>query len=85
MQHTTILPDMISLSGTCTDPSDQAKLTVTPSEVPAFEVQEGKQQTQTVTLSSVNCTDYVYAHMDHVQGEGFTIDGTMFSKNTTCR
>ena len=82
VQHTTILPDMISLSGTCTDPSAQAKLTVTPSEVPAFEVQEGKQQTQTVTLSSVNCTDYVYAHMDHVQGEGFTIDGTMFSKNT---
>ena len=82
VQHTTILPDMISLSGTCTDPSAQAKLTVTPSEVPAFEVQEGKQQQKTITLSSVNCTDYVYAHMDHVQGEGFTIDGTMFSKNT---
>ena len=30
VQHTTILPDMISLSGTCTDPSAQAKLTVTP-------------------------------------------------------
>lgn len=81
-QHTTILPDMISLSGTCTDPSAQPKLTVTPSEVPAFEVLEGKQQKQTVTLSSINCTDYVYAHVDHIQGEGFTIDGTMFGKNT---
>ncbi len=81
-QHTTILPDMISLSGTCTDPSAQPKLTVTPSEVPAFEVLEGKQQKQTVTLSSINCTDFVYAQVNHVQGEGFTIDGTMFGKNT---
>ena len=81
-QHTTILPDMISLSGTCTDPSAQPKLTVTPSEVPDFEVLEGKQQQQTITLSSINCTDYVYAQVNHIQGEGFTIDGTMFGKNT---
>ena len=81
-QHTTILPDMISLSGSCTDPSAQPKLTLTPSELPAFEVLEGKQQTQTITLSSINCVDYIYAHVDHVQGAGFTIDGTMFSKNT---
>lgn len=81
-QHTTILPDMISLSGTCTDPSAQPKLTVTPSEVPDFEVLEGKQQQQTITLSSANCTDFIYAHVDHIQGEAFTIDGSMFSRNT---
>ncbi len=79
--HTAILPDMISLKGSCTDPSAQPTLAVTPSELPAFEVLEGKQQKQTVTLSSRNCTDYVYARVDHVQGAGFTIDGTMFGKN----
>ena len=80
-QHTTILPDMISLSGSCTDPESKPMLKVTPSELPAFEVLEGKQQKQTVTLSSINCTDYVYARVDHVQGAAFTVDGSMFSKN----
>lgn len=80
--HTTILPDMISLKGTCTDPSAKPVLTVTPSTLPDFEVLEGKQQKMTVTLSSVNCTDFVYARVDHVQGTAFTIDGTMFSKNS---
>lgn len=81
-QHTAILPDMISLSGSCTDPSAKPTISVTPSEVPDFEVLEGKQQQQTITLSSANCTDFIYAHVDHIQGEAFTIDGTMFSRNT---
>lgn len=80
--HTTILPSMISLSGSCTDPSAKPTLTVTPSELPAFEVLEGKQEKKTVTLSSTNCTDFVYARVDHIQGEAFTIDGTMFGKNS---
>lgn len=81
-QHTTILPDMIALSGSCSDPIAKPVISVTPSEVPAFEVLEGKQQQQTITLSSANCTDFIYAHVDHIQGEAFTIDGTMFSRNT---
>ena len=85
VNHTTILPDMISLSGTCTDPSAKPELTVTPAELPAFEVLEGKQVKQTVTLSSINCTDYVYARVDHISPEehgAFTIDGTAFGKNS---
>ncbi len=81
-QHTAILPDMIALSGRCSDPSAKPTISVTPSEVPDFEVLEGKQQQQTITLSSANCTDFIYAHVDHIQGEAFTIDGTMFSRNT---
>ena len=81
-QHTSILPDMIALSGRCSDPSAKPTISVTPSEVPDFEVLEGKQQQQTITLSSANCTDFIYAHVDHIQGEAFTIDGTMFSRNT---
>ena len=78
----TVLYQSVSLSGSCTDPSAKPTLTVTPSELPAFEILEGKQQTQTVTLSSVNCTDFVRAQVDHIQGAAFTVDGTMFSKNT---
>ena len=83
--HTTILPDMISLSGTCSDPSAKPVLTVTPSTLPDFEVLEGKQQKMVVTLSSVNCTDFVYARVDHISPKEhgtFTIDGSMFSKNS---
>ena len=83
--HTTILPDMISLSGTCSDPSAKPVLTVTPSTLPDFEVLEGKQQQMTVTLSSINCTDYVYAHVDHIspaEHGAFTIYPAMFSKNS---
>ena len=85
-QHTTILPDMISLSGTCTDPSAKPQITVTPSTVEAFEALEGTQQKKTVTLSSINCTDFVYARVDHISPEehgAFTIDASSFSKNYT--
>jgi len=83
--HTTILPDMISLKGTCTDPSAKPEITITPTSLPDFEVLEGKQHQQTVILNSINCTDYVYARVDHISPEEhgvFTIDGTMFAKNS---
>lgn len=83
--HTTILPDMISLSGTCSDPSAKPLISVTPSTLPEFEVLEGKQQKMVVTLSSVNCTDFIYARVDHISPKEhgtFTIDGSMYSKNS---
>ena len=85
VNHTTILPDMISLSGTCTDPSAKPELTVTPSTLPGFEVVEGKQQKMVVTLSSMNCTDFVYARVEHIspaEHGAFTIDGSMYGKNS---
>ena len=78
----TALYQSVSLRGTCTDPSAQPMLTVTPSEPDTFEILEGKQQRQTLTLSSINCIDYVYARVEHVKGAAFTIDGSMFSKNS---
>ena len=85
-QHTTILPDMIPLSGTCSDPSAKPEITVTPTSLPEFSVVVGQSQTQTLSVSSVNCTDYVYMRVDHISPEehgAFTIDGSMMGKNTT--
>ena len=84
LNHTTLFQH-ISLSGTCSDPSAKPTLTVTPSTLPDFEVLEGKQQKMSVTLSSINCTDFVYARVDHIspaEHGAFTIDGSMYSKNS---
>ena len=83
VNHTAILPDMITLNGTCTDPSAKPEISVTPSIVPAFEVNVGQQTTQTISVTSINCTDYVYMRVDHITGAAFTIDGTMLPKNAT--
>lgn len=82
LNHTTLFQH-ISLSGTCSDPSAKPVITLNPSTLPDFEVLEGKQQKMTFTVSSLNCTDYVYATVEHVQGAAFTIDGSMYSKNST--
>ena len=79
--HTTILPDMITLNGTCTDPTAKPEITVAPSEMPDFEALAGQQVTQKLTVTSTNCTDYVYMRVDHIAGEAFTIDGTILPKN----
>lgn len=81
VNHTTILPNLISLRGSCTDPSAKPEITVTPSVLEDFEVLAGNRQEKTLTVSSVNCTDFVYARVDHIQGAAFTIDGTMAGKN----
>lgn len=62
---------------------DQPVITVTPSTVPSFEAVEGQTATKTVSVTSANCIDYVYMRVDHITGEGFTIDGTMLPKNAT--
>ena len=82
LNHTTLFQH-ISLSGTCSDPSAKPVIALNPSTLPDFEVLEGKQQKMTFTVSSLNCTDYVYATVAHVQGAAFTIDGSMYSKNST--
>lgn len=81
VNHTTILPNLISLRGSCTDPSAKPEITVTPSVLEDFEVLAGNRQEKTLTVSSVNCTGFVYARVDHIQGAAFTIDGTMAGKN----
>ena len=82
LSHTTLFQS-IKLTGSCVDPSLKPTLSVTPSVVPAFEAVVGKAVTKTLTVTSANCNDYVYMRVDHTQGAAFTIDGSMFAKNTS--
>ena len=82
LSHTTLFQS-IKLTGSCVDPSLNPTLSVTPSVVPAFEAVVGKAVTKTLTVTSANCTDYVYMRVDHTTGAAFTIDGSMFAKNTS--
>lgn len=75
------LHQSIKLTASCTDPSAVPSITVTPSVLPDFEAVAGRQHKQRVRVKSENCTDFVYMRVDHIEGAGFTIDGTMLSKN----
>ncbi len=79
-QHTTILPDIISLRGSCTDPSAVPTISVT-SEIPSFETIVGKQISGKITVKSENCTDYVYLSVNHVEGAAFTTVESVLAKN----
>ena len=78
-----VMHQTIKLQGTCTDPSAQPVLTITPSTLPDFETQVGQTVKKTFNVTSLNCTDYVYLKVEHVQGAAFTIDASMLSKNTS--
>ena len=73
----------ISLKGVCQEPDLHPSVSVTPTELPDFNAVAGKEVTQTVTVSSSECKDYVYLRVDHTEGVGFTIDNSMLAKNTT--
>lgn len=80
-QHTTILPDMISLQGSCVDPEAVPTITVTPATIPAFETVVGKQVSAKFTVKSENCTEPVYLSVSHQEGAAFTIVSSMLPKN----
>ena len=82
LQHTSLFQS-IKLTGTCTDPSQQPSLSVSPSVLPVFEAVAGQEQSRSFSVTSVNCTDYVYLRVDHQEGAAFTIDGSMLAKNST--
>jgi len=82
LSHTTLFQSL-SLTGVCTDPEKEPTITVTPSVLPVFEVLAGQSTTGTFSVTSENCSDYVYLRVDHVKGTAFTIDGSMMGKNTT--
>lgn len=79
----TVLFQSVHLAGSCIDTTKQPVITVSPATLPALEANVGQQVTQTVSVTSINCTDYVYMRVDHIQGAAFTIDGTMLPKNAT--
>lgn len=76
-----VLHQSIKLQASCTDPSAQPTLYITPNTLPVFETTAGTSITKTFTVSSENCTDYVYLSVNHIQGAAFTIDASMLSKN----
>jgi len=82
--HTAILPDMITLNGVCSDPSQQPEITVNPTTLPTFEAVIGETVMQKLNVSSANCTDYVYLRVDHVspaEHGAFTVLESMIAKN----
>lgn len=83
LNHTAILPNSISLNGTCTNPSLPPSVTVTPTSLSGFEAVVGKEDKKSVHITSQNCNDWVYLKIDHVKGIGFTIsDGSgLIGKN----
>lgn len=82
-KHTTILPNMIILNGSCVDSTKTPEIHVTPSELPLFEAVVGNEVKQTIEVSSENATDYIYLRVEHVTGAAFTIDASMLARNST--
>ena len=78
-----LLNRSIKLEASCTDPSAQPTVTVTPSEVDSFKVLAGREVQQTITVSSINCIDYVYLRVEHETGAAFTADATILPKNSS--
>ncbi len=81
-----ILHQTIKLEGICTDPSKLPTISVTPSELSEFETVVGQEATKTVSVTSENCTDYIYmriAHISPAEHGAFVIDGSMLPKNGT--
>jgi hypothetical protein len=83
INHTTLFQS-IKLTGTCTDPSKAPSITIEPSVLPDFEAIEGMAQTNTFTVVSENCQDFVYLHVDHIKGAAFTVNTSMAVKNGSC-
>jgi len=80
--HTT-LNQSIKLEASCTDPSAEPVVTVTPSEVDSFKVLAGQSDQKTITVTSVNCIDYLYLRVEHEKGEAFTVDASTLPKNSS--
>lgn len=72
----------IALSGFAVDPSKTPMITISPIILPEFNCAAKEEVSQTLTVKSVNCTDFVYATIQNTQGNAFLIDGSMLPKNT---
>lgn len=64
-------------------PGETAVITVSPSELPEFQTKAGIEQTQKFSVTTENCTDFVYLKVEHLQGAAFTIDASMMAPNST--
>ena len=72
----------IPLSGSAFDASARPVITLTPSVIPPFTVEEGSDSTFRFTLTSENCMDDISIRMEHVKGEGFVVSDSYVVKNT---
>lgn len=81
VDHTTILPNYITLQGTCSDPTKKPEITVTPTSITDFQAVAGEEQVKSIHVESANCTDYVYLKMEHIEGAAFISGSSMLAKN----
>ncbi len=72
----------IPLSGSAFDASARPVITLTPSVIPPFTVEEGSDSTFRFTLTSENCMDDISIRMEHIKGEGFVVSDSYVVKNT---
>ena len=79
LNHTSLFRS-IKLTGTCTNPAEHPTLRVEPTILTDFSALEGSDHWGKFTVTSRNCQDFVYLHVDHVKGAAFTIGSTMIGK-----
>lgn len=77
------LSAFLKVHGIGIDPSSQPTLTFNPTTLPDFSTDVNVEQTQTVSFQTANCIDWAYLRVDHVEGAAFSINNTMFGKNST--
>lgn len=71
----------IKLNGVATDAANPPSLTVTPVLLPPFHATVGERMSDTVYVSSANCTENISITVSHNEGAAFTINGSELPKN----
>ena len=73
----------ITLIGTGTDSTLLPEITLTPATLPAFSAKAGETIEDTITVTSTNCIDYIYATCTNTEENGaFRINTSMLPRNT---
>ena len=81
VNHTTALPNSISLQGSCSDPTKKPEIQVTPTSITDFQAVVGTQQKKNLHIVSLNCTSELTLKMEHVQGAAFTCLSSGLAQN----
>lgn len=71
----------IKLNGIATDAANPPSLTVTPIILPPFHAMVGEKMSDTVYVTSANCTENISITVAHNEGAAFTINGSELPKN----
>lgn len=76
----------LTLTGSATNSSLPATLTISPTTLPAFSGIAGQSQTDTIIVSSSNCTEYIEVSiLNDQEAAAFTINTGMLAYNTDAK